>query len=57
MHHLQHQQDFAAVDLSNEPKIKVVIRKRPISKKETAKANVDIIEVRSNQSVIVKETK
>ncbi len=34
-------------DLSNEPKIKVCIRKRPLNKKETAKSDIDIIEVRN----------
>ncbi|EGR27415.1 kinesin motor domain protein [Ichthyophthirius multifiliis] len=44
-------------DLQNEPKIKVCIRKRPLGKKELAKSDIDIIEVRTPQSVIVKEMK
>ncbi|KAL4481486.1 hypothetical protein ABPG74_007575 [Tetrahymena malaccensis] len=51
------QQEFNIDDLSNEPRIKVVIRKRPVNKKEQAKSDVDIIEVKTGQSVIVKEMK
>ena len=38
-------------------KIIVVIRKRPLGKKELAKGDYDIVDVRDEQSVIVKETK
>jgi kinesin family protein 2/24 len=40
----------------NTPKIRVVIRKRPVNKKELQKGDTDIIEV-NNPNVIVKETK
>jgi hypothetical protein len=33
--------------IDNTPKIRVVIRKRPVSKKESAKNDTDIIDVRS----------
>ena len=39
------------------PKIRVIVRKRPISKKEQARNDMDIIELRSKQSLIVKELK
>ena len=41
----------------NAPKISVVIRKRPVSKKEQTKNDLDIIEVRGAQTVAVRETK
>jgi len=41
----------------NTPKIKVVIRKRPISKKELSKGDVDIIDIRGPQTVVVSEMK
>jgi len=36
------------MNLSNFPKIRVVIRKRPMNKKEESKNDVDIIHVISN---------
>ena len=39
------------------PKINVVIRKRPLSRKELASNDVDICEVRMKNSVIVRELK
>lgn len=39
------------------PKIRVVIRKRPLNKKELQKNEIDIIENRGPQNVIVKELK
>jgi len=39
----------------NLPKISVVIRKRPLSRKELNSNDVDISEVRDNTSVIVRE--
>jgi hypothetical protein len=39
------------------PKIRVIVRKRPIGKKELLKSEMDIIEMRSSNSVIVKELK
>jgi uncharacterized protein YcgI (DUF1989 family) len=43
--------------IDNTPKIRVVIRKRPISKKETAKSDVDIVDIRGPQTVVVREMK
>ena len=39
------------------PKIKVLIRKRPLSKREIQKNEPDIIDVRDPQSVVVRENK
>ena len=39
------------------PKIKVLIRKRPLSKRELQKADMDIIDIRDPQSIIVRENK
>lgn len=39
------------------PKIRVIIRKRPLSKKEIEKGEIDIIELRSKASLVVKEQK
>ncbi|EGR28800.1 hypothetical protein IMG5_168360 [Ichthyophthirius multifiliis] len=50
------QQDYFD-DYSNEPKIKVCIRKRPLNNKEKNINETDIVEVRTNQCVVVKETK
>ena len=41
----------------NTPKIRVVVRKRPISKKEGLRSDPDIIEVTPNNQIIVKEAK
>jgi hypothetical protein len=41
----------------NAPKIRVAIRKRPISKKELGRNDVDIIDVRGPQTVVVREMK
>jgi hypothetical protein len=38
-------------------KIKVIVRKRPINKKELSKNEMDIIEMRTTTSVVVKELK
>ncbi len=38
-------------------KITVVIRKRPLGKKELAKGDQDIVDVRDEQSIVVKEIK
>jgi len=43
-------------DFSQIPKIRVIVRKRPINKKESAKGEVDVID-NSNNTVIVKESK
>lgn len=41
----------------NAPKIRVVIRKRPLGKKELQKNEVDIIDIRGPQTVVARETK
>jgi len=43
--------------VDSSPKIKVVIRKRPLSKKEINQKEMDIIEVVNKVSVIVRELK
>jgi len=43
--------------LDNTPKIRVIIRKRPLGKKELQKNDVDILEVKGPQTVAVRETK
>lgn len=42
---------------SNIPKIRVAVRKRPTNKKEMQRNDIDIIEQRGSQTVIVKELK
>ena len=39
------------------PKIRVIVRKRPMNKKEIAKSDMDIIETKNSQTIIVKELK
>ena len=39
------------------PKICVVVRKRPLSKKETQKSDPDILEKRGPQTIVAKEFK
>lgn len=39
------------------PKIRVVVRKRPLTSKEQKKADTDILEVRNSQHLVVKELK
>jgi hypothetical protein len=48
-----HQEEY----VDNLPKIRVVVRKRPLNKKETQKNDADIIEIRRPQTVIVREMK
>ena len=43
--------------MGNIPKIKVCIRKRPMNRKESGKGDIDIVEVRGAQTVVVKEQK
>lgn len=45
------QQDFTQI-----PKIRVIVRKRPINKRESQKGETDVIDSKSN-TVIVKELK
>lgn len=42
---------------SEPPKIRVVVRKRPLTGKEQKKADTDILDVRSSQHLVVKELK
>lgn len=39
------------------PKIRVVVRKRPLTQKEANRQDSDIIEIRSEQNMVVKELK
>lgn len=39
------------------PKIRVLVRKRPLSKKEQLKGQIDIVSIDSNQTVVVREQK
>ena len=41
----------------NIPKIRVIVRKRPLGKKEIAKNDTDVVEIRNNKQVVVKELK
>jgi len=41
----------------NAPKIRVVIRKRPLGKKELNRNEPDIIDIRGPQTVVARETK
>ena len=41
----------------NAPKIRVVIRKRPLGKKEMQRGEPDIIDIRGDQTVVARETK
>lgn len=43
--------------LKDIPKIRVVVRKRPMNKKEIAKSDMDIIETKGEKTIIVKELK
>lgn len=45
------------MDLKKIPKIRVAVRKRPLNRKEQQKNDIDIIEKRGPQTVIVKELK
>lgn len=39
------------------PKIRVAVRKRPLNKKEALRNEMDIIDIRSSNTIIVKELK
>jgi len=43
--------------LDNTPKIRVVIRKRPLSKKESQRNDADIVDIRGIQTAVVRESK
>lgn len=42
---------------SKTPKIRVLVRKRPLNKKELSKGETDIVTVAKDQTVIVREQK
>ena len=44
-------------DAKDAPKIRVVVRKRPLMHKESKRSDVDCVEVRYPQTIIVKEIK
>ena len=50
-------QESTTISYENIPKIRVIIRKRPLSKKEQSKNEKDVIDIRENKKVIVKERK
>ena len=39
------------------PKIRVIVRKRPLGKKELFKNDQDVVDIRNNRQVVVKELK
>jgi hypothetical protein len=39
------------------PKIRVVVRKRPLTSRELKKSDADILEIRGEQNLVVKELK
>ena len=39
------------------PKIRVIVRKRPLSRKELSKSDQDVVDIRNNRQVVVKELK
>lgn len=43
--------------MESQPRIRVVVRKRPLSKKEVQQEDVDIVDVDSSTSLVVKELK
>ena len=48
------------IDTSNirePPKIRVVVRKRPLTGKEVKKTDTDILDIRSDANMVVKELK
>eukprot|EP01017_Pseudomicrothorax_dubius_P047285 TRINITY_DN846_c0_g5_i3.p1 TRINITY_DN846_c0_g5~~TRINITY_DN846_c0_g5_i3.p1 ORF type:complete len:688 (+),score=192.66 TRINITY_DN846_c0_g5_i3:94-2157(+) len=50
--------DYAGgMSSDGQPKIKVIVRKRPLTRKELAKNDVDIIDVRDEYTVAVREVK
>ena len=53
---IQEKED-SKIDLKSIPRIRVICRKRPLSKKELAKNEMDIIEMKSSSSLVVKELK
>jgi len=48
---------MSTFDQSGIPKIRVVVRKRPLTNKEIKNGDIDVLEVRSHNSLVVKEVK
>lgn len=44
-------------DPNDIPRIRVIVRKRPLSKKESSKDDFDIVELKSESKMVVKELK
>lgn len=42
---------------SHTPKIRVLVRKRPLNKKELSRAETDIVDIENDQTVVVREQK
>ena len=53
----EHLTNFSTNTLKDIPRIRVIVRKRPLSKKEQTKNDMDIIEIKSTSNLIVKELK
>jgi len=49
--------NFEESNTDNTPKIRVVIRKRPLSRKESQKGDSDIVDMRGAQTTVVREMK
>jgi len=43
--------------METHPRIRVIVRKRPLSKKETQASEPDIVDVDSSTTLVVKEVK
>ena len=43
--------------MESAPKIRVVVRKRPLTKKESGRADMDIVKIMSDQTLQVEEFK
>lgn len=41
----------------NTPKIRVIIRKRPLGRKELQRNDADVVDIRGTQTAVVRETK
>ena len=52
---IQYQQNIPSYQ--SIPKIRVIVRKRPLSRKEQSKNDQDIVDIRNNRQVVVKELK
>ena len=39
------------------PKIRVIVRKRPLTRKELSKNETDVVDIKDGNTIIVKETK